>query len=64
MDAAYLTIKDVCDLLQISLLTVSRCIKTQKLQSKKTRRLVRVASQDLAAFIEGQPHRKLKPRIR
>jgi len=63
MEAKYLAIKDICNMVQVSRSTVNRWIKSGKLRSKKIGRLVRVSSQDLGAFIEGRPHGNLRLRI-
>ncbi len=57
MDAKYLTIKDICELLQVSRATVNRWIQSRKLRSKKIGRLVRVKEMDLVRFADGWPHR-------
>ena len=54
MGDKYLTINDICDIVQVSRSTVNRWIRGGKLRSKKIGRLVRVSSQDLGAFIEGR----------
>ena len=64
MNDKFLTIKEICSLLKVSRGTVNRWILSQKLQSKKIGRLVRVTSQALGMFIEGRPHRKPKSKRR